>query len=73
VTRARARPLGWDADRDDPSYWPPSLEGVPEWVEGELTKVPVHSHLGGINYVKYVVDGVDVDPKTIQQAPGQSA
>lgn len=66
--RVRARPLGWDADQDGDD-WPPTLDGVPEFVVGELTKVPVHSALGGVNYVKYVVGDVDVDPKTVEAVP----
>lgn len=53
-------------DRDDPSA--PALTGMPDWIEGELVVRHIHSDFGGLNidYDKYIVDGVDVDPATVE-------
>ena len=76
-TRVRARPSGWDAVQAD-SYEQsfedgldilPTLEGVPEWIEGPLDGWAV---TGSIRpYFKHQVNGWDVDPFTIIEIEGQ--
>jgi hypothetical protein len=62
--RARGRPLGWDHDPDDPEG--PTLEGKPEWVEGEYRTAHIQSELGSVvDYVKHIIGSTDVDPATI--------
>lgn len=62
----RARVSGWGRDEsgdlggaDDA----PSLEGVPEWVEGPLEGQAVPG------YFKHIVGGYDVDPEGMEQMP----
>jgi hypothetical protein len=63
-TRVRSRPSGWDSpDRDEAG---PALEGIPEWISGELEGWPVEVSDQGIRYFKHIVAGVDIDPKTIE-------
>lgn len=65
-TMVRARVSGWGRDEsgdlggaDDA----PSLEGVPEWVEGPLEGQAVPG------YFKHIVGGYDVDPEGMEQMP----
>ena len=61
--RVKAKPLGWDATDDGA----PSLAGLPEYVEGELTTKHIHSEFAGVtvDYTKYMVGDVDVDHRTV--------
>jgi hypothetical protein len=71
-TQVRGRPSGWDANPDSDEFDEaafngtgpddaPSLEGVPEWIEGPLEVVPVDG------YLKHIVGGYDVDPASIEE------
>lgn len=63
-TVVRAQPSGWgrDASGDlDGADDAPSLDGVPEWIEGPVEIVPVDA------YMKHIVGGYDVDPATIEE------
>jgi hypothetical protein len=63
-TVVRAHPSGWGRDESgdlDGADDAPSLEGVPEWIEGPLEVVPVDA------YLKHIVGGYDVDPASIEE------
>lgn len=64
--RVRAKPAGWDnPDREEAG---PSLEGYPDWVEGEVVTQEVDAGLGDVrwHYTRYMINGIDVDEKTIE-------
>lgn len=79
-TFVTASPLGWsDAQvnnaETDQDVAMPTLEGHPEHVTGKLVVVAVTNSLASIDYTKYIVGGVDVDPSTITEPhkPGPPA
>jgi hypothetical protein len=72
-TLVRARPVGWEeaqADSYDQSFTDgldilPTLDGVPEWIEGPPEGGAVT--VGSRSYFKHQVNGWDVDPSTISE------
>lgn len=74
-TRVRARRYAWDAvqgnnllEYPDPRL--PTYEGLSEWVEGILIREHVHSPLvPSIDYESVSVDGVEVDPDSVEPIP----
>jgi hypothetical protein len=63
LSSVRARPSGWKVDPDDPAG---PAGPLPEWVEGTEVISREVTLPGGKTYVKYTLDGVDIDPDTIE-------
>jgi hypothetical protein len=64
-TLVRGRPSGWNSPNRAEAG--PSLEGYPEWIEGPLEGFAVEHPERGIWYFKHIVNGIDVDPDTLER------
>jgi len=72
--RARGRLSSWDEVQENnkleyPDPRLPTYEGCEEWIEGVYEVRHVHVELAGIDYDKHTIDGVGVDPDTVQVLP----